>query len=48
MKLVKLSGSKFYEVAESETNTTQLKNLLNTGKIVVHHYSTGHFYYKIV
>jgi hypothetical protein len=48
MKSVKLAGIKFYEVDESDFNTTQFKNLLNSGKAVFHHYSTGCFYYKII
>lgn len=48
MKIVKLATSKYYEVSETETNTTQVKNLLNSGKMVYSHYSTGNFYYKVL
>jgi hypothetical protein len=48
MKLIKLSNKKFYEVMESELNSVEFKKLLNTGKIKIHHYSTGFFYYKFL
>lgn len=47
-KLVKIGNLRLYEVSETELGSNTLKNLLNSGKILYNHYSTGNYYYKIL